>query len=103
MNARPIDHYTAAQLEADRARYFELMRGLQNVVPSYTPEQLRPMTEAELFQFNHPDKIRNALRFAASEEAREDTATPDPVGEWLLIPVMVAIALIGGLLMGLRP
>ena len=36
--------------------------------------------------------------------AREDypQAKPDPVGEWLCIPVVVAIAVIGGLLMGLR-
>lgn len=27
-------------------------------------------------------------------------SSPDPVGEWLLIPVMAAIALIGGWLMG---
>ncbi|MBW4049795.1 MAG: hypothetical protein HIU89_18310 [Proteobacteria bacterium] len=29
-------------------------------------------------------------------------AKPDPVGEWLLVPVMAVIALVGGLLMGLR-
>ena len=35
---------------------------------------------------------------------REDypQAKPDPVGEWLCVPVMAAIALVGGLLMGLR-
>ncbi len=35
---------------------------------------------------------------------REDyaQAKPDPVGEWLLVPVMAVIALVGGLLMGLH-
>lgn len=64
MNARPIAKYTAAQLEADRA------------------------------------KVDALLASIASEDYAQ--SRPDPVGEWLLVPVMVAIALIGGLLMGLR-
>ena len=61
---RPIDQYTAAQLEADRAKVSALLASL----------------------------------------AREDYAQsrPDPVGEWLCVPVMAAIALVGGLLLGLR-
>ena len=71
MNARPIDQYIAAQLEADRA--------------------------AELDAQLQVDALLCRL-------AREDypQAKPDPVGEWLCIPAMVAIALIGGLLMGLH-
>lgn len=71
MNARPIDLYIHAQIEADRAAWID----------------------AQL----QVDALLSRL-------AREDytQAKPDPVGEWLCIPVMVAIAVVGDLLTGFR-
>ena len=71
MNARPIDQYIHAQLEADRAAQID----------------------AQL-------QVDALLARLASDDYTQ--ATADPVGEWLCIPVMVAIAVIGGLLMGMH-
>ena len=71
MNARPIDLYIRAQLEADRAAQID----------------------AQL-------QVDALLCRLASEDYPK--ARPDPVGEWLCVPVMVAIAVVGGLLMEIR-
>ncbi len=80
---RPIDIYTAAQLEADRAMY----AAMDAEAKGYWK-----YPDAE-WQDNFCDK------WIADHTPQ---AKPDPVGEWLLIPVMAAIALVGALLMGLR-
>ena len=66
-------------------------------IAQYTAAQLEADRAAKIDAQLQVDALLSRL-------AREDypQAKPDPVGEWLCIPVVVAIAVIGGLLMGLR-